>query len=115
VDGETTAARLHEERRRVAEQVDALQTEFDAIVSASEFTASDDEHDPDGATIGFERAQASALLDRAQRRLEALDRALARLDAGTYGRCERCGAAIAPERLEALPDATECVHCAARR
>jgi DnaK suppressor protein len=112
VDDEATAERLHEERRRVAAQVDALQAEFDAIVAAAEFTAADDEHDPDGATIGFERAQASALLERAQRRLTALDRALARVGAGTYGICERCGDAIAPERLAALPDTTRCVRCA---
>jgi RNA polymerase-binding transcription factor len=115
VDQETTAARLHAERRRVAEQVEALQADFDTIVAASEYTAADDEHDPDGATIGFERAQASALLERAQRRLDALERALTRLDAGTYGNCERCGNAIAPERLDALPDATHCVRCAPGR
>ena len=110
---ERTAARLRAERRRIAAQVDTLQSDFDAIVSASEFTATDDEHDPDGATIGFERAQAGALLNRARLRLEALDRALARLNAGTYGSCERCGGTIAPERLAALPDTTVCVQCAA--
>jgi RNA polymerase-binding transcription factor DksA len=106
------AGRLRAERQRVAEQVDALQADFDAVVAASDFTATDDEHDPDGATIGFERAQVSALLDRGQRRLAALDRALARLANGTYGLCERCGAAIPPERLAALPDTTRCVGCA---
>jgi len=39
--------------------------------------------------------------------------ALSRLDNGTYGRCERCGTEIAPERLKALPYARLCVHCAA--
>jgi RNA polymerase-binding transcription factor DksA len=106
------AERLRAERQRVADQVDALRSDFAAIVAASEFTAADDEHDPDGATIGFERAQVSALLDRGQRRLAALDRALARLANGTYGSCERCGAAISPERLAALPDTTRCVRCA---
>jgi RNA polymerase-binding transcription factor DksA len=41
--------------------------------------------------------------------------ALARLDAGTYGRCARCGEAIAPARLAAMPSATTCVSCAAVR
>ena len=39
--------------------------------------------------------------------------ALARLDAGTHGRCARCGGAIGPARLAALPSAITCVTCAA--
>jgi len=38
--------------------------------------------------------------------------ALTRLDAGTYGSCSRCGEAIAPARLQAVPAAVHCVNCA---
>lgn len=44
--------------------------------------------------------------------LQQIDRALARLDAGEYGRCERCGGAIADERLVMIPFAVRCVGCA---
>jgi DnaK suppressor protein len=83
-------------------------------VSSASSTTGDDEHDPEGATIGFERAQAMALLAQARDRLDALDAALARLDSGQYGVCVSCGQPIPAERLEARPDATRCVRCAAR-
>jgi DnaK suppressor protein len=44
--------------------------------------------------------------------LERTERALAKLDAGTYGRCDACGGPIAPKRLAAMPDAVLCVDCA---
>lgn len=43
--------------------------------------------------------------------LPALERALAKIDAGTYGVCDDCGEAIAPDRLQAAPGATRCVEC----
>jgi RNA polymerase-binding transcription factor DksA len=49
----------------------------------------------------------------AQRRLADLDAAAQRLQTGTYGSCIRCGQPIGAERLEALPTAVMCVHCAA--
>ena len=42
--------------------------------------------------------------------LKAIDEALVRIDAGTYGRCERCGGESEQERLEALPWATLCIE-----
>jgi DnaK suppressor protein len=43
--------------------------------------------------------------------LRLVDRAIAKIDAGTYGTCERCGNPIAPERLEAIPWALLCIDC----
>jgi RNA polymerase-binding protein DksA len=105
-------AALHAERDRLTAQVEQLREMFDSIVEASRDVSADDEHDPDGATIGFERAQVSSLLERAQRRLTELDDALARIDNGTYGLCTNCGRPIAPERLTALPTTQTCVDCA---
>jgi RNA polymerase-binding transcription factor DksA len=105
-------ARLRDERERAARQVMELRDQFDAIVAASEFASADDEHDPDGATIGFERAQVASLLVHAERRLGELDAALERVDAGTYGACESCGRPISPERLDALPATRTCTACA---
>jgi DnaK suppressor protein len=59
----------------------------------------------------FEQQRDLALRDRAEQHLALVDAALARLDDGSYGACLRCGKAIAPERLEALPWAAHCIVC----
>jgi len=105
---------LFSDRARAAEQVAALEEQWASLVAASEDSNADDEHDPEGATIGFERAQLTAVLDAARARLAALDEALARVDAGTYGVCERCGGPIGDERLAALPSTRRCIACAGR-
>jgi DnaK suppressor protein len=105
---------LAAEQAEVFARVDALSRSMEDIVSASVSANADDEHDPEGSTIAFERAQVAALLAQARAHLAESTEALQRLDAGGYGRCERCGAAIAPERLEARPTARTCIHCAAR-
>jgi DnaK suppressor protein len=102
------------ERERTAAQIADLGRQFDAIVASAQFDSVDDEHDPDGATIGFERAQTAALLDGARHHLAEIDRALERLVAGTYGVCEQCADVIAPERLAARLATTTCIRCATR-
>lgn len=105
-------AQIEAERAEVVAQVASLERAFDEIVAGSELVSTDDEHDPEGATIAYERAQVSSLLDAARTRLTELDEAADRLDDGTYGRCEACDGPIGAARLEALPAATRCVTCA---
>jgi DnaK suppressor protein len=104
---------LNEERTTTLNRIGAMTAEFDEIVAATAGSNTDDEHDPEGSTIAFERAQVSALLLEAQAYLAELDRALAKVDAGRYGTCERCGAPIGAERLAARPATESCVSCAA--
>jgi RNA polymerase-binding transcription factor DksA len=106
---------LDRTRRETLAQIDALVREFDEVVAASRSSNADDEHDPEGATIAFERQQVAALLDQAQARLADVDAALARSAAGEYGRCTDCGRDIAPERLAARPQAPTCIDCASAR
>jgi DnaK suppressor protein len=82
------------------------------VAAASSTEGRDDEHDPDGSTPAREHALATGLLVAAESHLAEADLALARLAAGAYGRCRRCGAAIGAERLEARPTALSCVRCA---
>src|SRR5690349_18377740 len=89
-----------------------LAASLEALFSASRDSNADDEHDPARATIGFERAQLTALLAAARERIAEVDEALHRIDTGTYGTCERCGSPIAPERLSARPFARTCITCA---
>ena len=106
---------IEAERGAAARRVEALSAELDSIIEAAAGDPPDDEHDVEGASVGFERARVTALLDAERRRLAALDDALARHDAGEYGRCEQCGLEIPPERLAALPATRTCVACAPRR
>lgn len=112
-DGRTARDRLTDALAANAGQVADLERQHARFVEASKDSNADDEHDPEGATIAFEREQVTALLDRARRSREGLLAALDRLDDGTYGICERCGGAIAPARLEARPETTTCITCAA--
>jgi len=106
---------LDAQRAQTLARISALTRDFDAIVAACADSATDDEHDPEGSTIAFERAQVSALLAAARAHLAEIDRATERLGDGTYGLCERCGRSIAPERLLARPTAQRCVACASAR
>jgi DnaK suppressor protein len=99
-------------RSETLERLAALHGEHAAVVDASRDSNADDEHDPEGATIAFERAQVDALARDADRRLAEVAAALARLDDGTYGTCTRCGTRIPEARLQARPTATTCVGCA---
>jgi RNA polymerase-binding protein DksA len=103
---------LAEERAAALAQIEALTREFDGVVAASQASNADDEHDPEGATIAFERQQVVALLEQARQRLSDVDAALARREAGGYGVCENCGRPIAAERLTARPAARTCIDCA---
>lgn len=109
------AARLTERRDETLDLVAALRRRLDGIIESSAYTSNDDEHDPEGVTVAFERAQVAGLLEQARAELRALDTAAERLAAGTYGTCARCGRPIAPERLDALPATTTCIRCADRR
>jgi DnaK suppressor protein len=100
------------EHDAVRAQVDALTREFEGVVAASRSSNADDEHDPEGATVAFERQQVAALLESARRRLAEVEAALERRASGGYGVCEVCGRPIPAERLAARPSARTCVACA---
>jgi DnaK suppressor protein len=103
---------LNVERDQNLTRIGAMQQELDSIVAASINANTDDEHDPEGSTIAYERAQLVALLARAQLNLVDLDRALARLSAEIYSVCERCHSQISADRLAALPAGRICFDCA---
>jgi RNA polymerase-binding transcription factor DksA len=97
------------DRERTANLISSLSGSIASMVEASRLT----EHDPEGSTIAFERSQASTMLAAARNHLADVDATLARISAGTYGSCERCGQPVAPERLLARPTARTCIGCAA--
>lgn len=103
---------LEAERQRCLDRLSALERDHAGIIDAVHSANPDDEHDPEGATVAYEREHVAALLEQARDQVSRVDAALRRLDEGTYGRCERCGQPIAPGRLEARPTATRCIACA---
>jgi DnaK suppressor protein len=101
--------RLLAERVTTQERLVRLREDFAGVVDASRDTNADDEHDPEGQTIAYERSQTGALIRQAEQHLAEIDAALERVAAGTYGICEVCAGPIAPARLEARPTARTCV------
>ena len=109
---DATAA-LDDLERRTTERLAALTGDYAGIVEASRDSNADDEHDPEGSTIAFERSQVGTLVEDARHQLAEVDAARARLADGTYGTCEECGGPIGEGRLEARPTARTCIRCAA--
>lgn len=95
-------------------RLDTLAGELRDVVTAAAGSNLDDEHDPEGATVAFEREQLAALRDHVRHRLVEIDDALHRVDVGEYGICRHCGELISAERLAARPTASDCVSCASK-
>ncbi len=98
---------LEEEREELAAQ--AARLEADAADESWKEPRSDD--DAETGTATFERERTMSLARNARQTIIQIDRALERMDAGTYGECVSCGQPIALERLEALPQAVDCLDC----
>jgi DnaK suppressor protein len=102
---------LLEERSELLSQVQDLDAEADV----NNWREGGFDDDPaDAGSASFERETAQSLSNHARRLLTQIDDALRRLDAGTYGVCERCGQRIELERLDAIPYATLCLECKRR-
>lgn len=103
---------LAAERARAEARIEALTRDLADILERSSDAVRDDEHDPEGATIAFERAQVSALLEAARAKLAEVAAAQDRIASGEALVCRRCGATLPPERLLARPTTDTCVSCA---
>ncbi len=112
---EDSRAALATAQERALARLAALERDFDGIVDAARGASTDDEHDPEGATLAFERQHVAALADAARQDLAEILAALARLADGSYGTCQACGRPIGAGRLAARPAARTCVGCARRR
>ncbi len=110
MDLEAVARRLGEEHAEVSDRLATLTEDLASVFSASVDSNADDEHDPEGQTIAYERSQLTALIHATQEHLSALEAAAERLEQGRYGVCEVCRQPIPAERLEARPTARTCVQ-----
>lgn len=94
-------AQLVDEQARLLGEIDELHTD--------ELAETHDENFADSGQVAAEQGETMALAGKLREQLDDVGRALDKLDAGTYGRCEVCGEAIAADRLEAMPAARYCI------
>jgi DnaK suppressor protein len=114
-----TEAEIAEIRDQLAAEAAALRSEIDRAEADIAFRLGDAAGDAgeDQADVGaktFEREHELALTHNARELLAQTERAIARIESGTYGVCESCGNAIGKARLQAFPRATLCVACKQR-
>lgn len=116
-DSGQARSRLNTDRDQALRRIADLEREFDAIVAstADGSAGTDDEHDPEGATVAFERQHVAALIAGDREHVAAVEAALGKLESGRYGICDSCGDPIGDERLAVRPASLTCVRCAAKR
>ena len=100
---------LQEERDKLVQRLQ------DLGVGDADASLAFDQNFADTSQVTAERAEVDALVGSLRDSLSEVEHALAKLEAGTYGRCERCGEQIATARLEAMPTASLCINCASGR
>lgn len=104
---------LENELKRLAEELDQLQSGSAGMEDRREgspFGKREEE-----ATETLELEKRLALENNIRQELARVEHALQKFEEGTYGLCDSCGKPIAPERLEALPQASLCVNCKAQQ
>lgn len=99
----TVRGGLTGERDRLEAQIAALEPGHGA--SSPDF----DDNFADSGQVAAEQGENKALASQLRGELDEVERALSKLDAGTYGQCETCGKAISAARLEAMPAARFCI------
>ncbi|KUJ54452.1 hypothetical protein ACZ90_65675 [Streptomyces albus subsp. albus] len=104
---------LEQDAQRLRTEIVAVETAISGLMRDSGDGAGDDQADT--GTKNITREHELALASSARERLLQTERALERLDAGTYGLCENCGNPIGKARMQAFPRATLCVECKQRQ
>ena len=99
------------ERRRVLDAIEYLHKENPGSLEDETEEMPIDNHLAETATATLDREIDYTLEENSEHVLKAIDRALAKIEAGTFGICETCGRPIAEERLAAIPYATQCIDC----
>ncbi|HEX9035019.1 MAG TPA: TraR/DksA family transcriptional regulator [Streptosporangiaceae bacterium] len=104
--------RLTEEAAELRAEIDKTESEIADRLGDSVSDAGDDQ--ADAGAKAYEREHELSLTYKARDLLAQAERALSRIDDGTYGSCESCGKPIGKARLQAFPRATLCVACKQR-
>lgn len=110
VDVDGAGVRLTQQRAEAVVRLADMTADLESLFAASVDSNADDEHDPEGQTIAYERSQLTALIRKAEAQLADIDAAWLRLEQGQYGICDVCHEPIPAGRLEARPTARTCVR-----
>ena len=109
-DFELLYHRLEDERERLIER---LETDCQAV--GQQHDGNGHKSEDEAAIESLESWRRFALEKRLREQMAEVHRALHKFEVGTYGLCDNCGQPIAPERLEALPEANLCLTCKTRQ
>jgi RNA polymerase-binding protein DksA len=111
LDHKTLREQLLNERARVLKEIEELDADLSKSLQESSGESPYDQHMAEAATATLDREMDLTLEENARAALSQIDRALHKLDDGSYGQCDLCGSRIGEGRLSVAPFATMCVDC----
>jgi DnaK suppressor protein len=114
VDREALKQQLLEERERLTRELAGLDADLSESLEDSSEESPYDQHMAETAGVTLDREIDLTLQDNARAALAQIDRGLAKLENGSYGRCDTCGKPIGEGRLAIAPFASLCVDCKRR-
>src|SRR5437660_12370400 len=102
-------------RAQLERERDDLRRQLEEIGFGDDGGLNYDSNFADSSQVTAERGEAEALAASLREALDEVERALHKMETGTYGTCETCGKPITEARLEAMPAARQCIDCASKR
>jgi DnaK suppressor protein len=111
VDRKALKKRLLEERERIGREIAELDADLSESLEDSSEESPYDQHMAETAAVTLDREIDLTLQENARASLVQIDRALHKLEEGSYGHCDKCGKPIGDGRLDIAPFATLCVDC----
>jgi RNA polymerase-binding protein DksA len=114
MDLEALKAKLLAERERLGREIEELEADLSESLSDSSEESPYDQHMAETAAVTLDREIDLTLEENARAAIAQIDRALKKLETGSYGTCDKCGRPIGDERLQVAPFATLCIDCKRR-
>jgi len=114
MDAEALKEALIAERERLHREIEDLDANLAESLESSSEESPYDQHMAETAAVTLDREIDLTLEENARARIAQIDRALVKLESGTYGTCDKCGASIGEDRLRIAPFATLCIDCKRR-
>jgi DnaK suppressor protein len=111
MDREALRQRLLLERERLEHEIAELDADLSESLEDSSEESPYDQHMAETAAVTLDREIDLTLQENALASVAQIDRALAKLENGSYGKCDKCGKPIGEDRLQAAPFATLCIDC----
>jgi DnaK suppressor protein len=111
MDREALKRRLLDERERLGREIAELDADLSESLEDSSEESPYDQHMAETAAVTLDREIDLTLEENARAAIAQIDRALQKLETGSYGRCDKCGKPIGEERLGIAPFATLCIDC----